>query len=91
MSKVSRDCIGFALICSIIGPELDHSLSPSDVKVTPITTWKFAFSRASGNLVVFTFNSHQLIKYFPFLDSKSALIQNNWKAINRCERLGPKH
>ena len=71
--------------------ELDHSLSPSDVKVTPITTWKFAFSRASGNLVVFTFNSHQLIKYFPFLDSKSALIQNNWKAINRCERLGPKH
>ena len=42
--------------------ELDHSLSP-DVKVTPITTWKFA---SSGNLVVLTFNSHQLIKYFPF-------------------------
>ena len=38
--KVIRDCIGFALMCSVIGLENSrHLLSQSDTKLKPIATW----------------------------------------------------
>ena len=47
VSKVIRDCIGFALLCSVIGLENSrHLLSQSDTKLKPIATWLLAFSRA---------------------------------------------
>ena len=45
--KVIRDCIGFALLCSVSGLENSrHLLSQSDTKLKPIATWLLAFSRA---------------------------------------------
>ena len=47
MSKVMRDYIVFALLCSVTGPEnLRQSLDQSDVKLRPIMTISPAFSRA---------------------------------------------
>ena len=47
MSKVMRDYIVFALLCSVTGPEnLRQSLNQSDVKLRPIMTISPAFSRA---------------------------------------------
>ena len=47
VSKVIRDCIGFALLCSVIGLENSrHLLNQSDTKLKPIATWLLAFSRA---------------------------------------------
>ena len=43
------DSIGFALLCSVIGPENSrHSLDQSDANLTPITTWSPAFSALFG-------------------------------------------
>ena len=53
--------MGFALLRSLIGPENScHSLSQSQAKLTPITTWSPAFSRAFGEALVFTLSSHCL-------------------------------
>ena len=39
LSKVIRDCMGFALLCSVISPEnSSHSLNQSGAKLKPITT-----------------------------------------------------
>ena len=47
VSQVVRDCIGFALLRSVIGSENSrHSLDQSDAKLKPITTWSPAFPRA---------------------------------------------
>ena len=47
VSKIIRDCTGFALRRSMIGQETSHqSLSQSDAKLKPITTWSLAFSSA---------------------------------------------
>ena len=47
VSKVIRDCIGFALLRSVIGLKKSrHPLNQSDAKVKPILTWSLAFSRA---------------------------------------------
>ena len=47
VSKVIRDCIGFALLRSVIGLEnLRQPLNQSDTKLKPIATWSLAFSRA---------------------------------------------
>ena len=47
VSKVIRDCIGFALLRSVIGLENSrHPLNQSDAKLKPIATWSLAFSRA---------------------------------------------
>ena len=57
-SKVIRDCIGFALIRSLIGKEnFRHSLNQLKAKLTPIMTRSPAFSRALGSLAVFTLSS----------------------------------
>ena len=67
MSKVIRDCIGFALLHSVIGPENScHSLNQSDAKLKPFTTCPSAFFRALASLVVYTWSSHWLLKFFPF-------------------------
>lgn len=68
MSKVLRDCIGFALLRFGIGPEnAPHSLDQSDTKLNPIKTLLPAFSRALGGLLVFTLSSHWLLRAFSIL------------------------
>ena len=58
MSKVIPDCIGFALLRSVIGPENSrHSLNQSDAKQRTITTWSPVFSRASGSSLGFSASS----------------------------------
>ena len=48
----------FVLLRSVIGPEDSRqSLSQTDAKLKPITTWSPAFSRALGDLAVFTLSS----------------------------------
>ena len=45
--KVIRDCIGFALLRSVIGLENSrHPLNQSNAKQKPIASWSLAFSRA---------------------------------------------
>ena len=47
VSNANQDCIGFALLRSVIGLENSrHPLNQSDAKLNPILTWSFAFSRA---------------------------------------------
>ena len=49
----NRDCISFALLCSVIGPEITHHLlDQSDAKLKPITTSSPEFSHALGSLLV---------------------------------------
>ena len=68
MPKVIRDCIGFALLRSVIGLENSrHPLNQSDAKVKPTVTWLLTFSRASGRLPVFTLSSHWLPLKFSFV------------------------
>ena len=68
MSKVIRDCIDFAILCSVIGPENScHPLNQLDAELKPFTSWSPAFSRALGSLVVFASSSHWLLKLFSFL------------------------
>ena len=86
-----RDCIAFALLCSVIGPQNSrHSLNQSDEKLTPIATWPPAFSRALGGLLLVLLvlqeiflSSDKLLQllWFWFSDpqSKSAL-----NVIRRC-------
>ena len=65
VSKVIRDCIGFALLRSVIGLENSrHPLKQSDAKVKPIATWSLAFSRAWDRLRVFTLSSHWFVMIF---------------------------
>ena len=53
VSKVILDCFGFALLCSVIGPEnLCHNLNQSNTKLKPISIRSLAFSRASSRLPV---------------------------------------
>lgn len=53
MSKVIWDCVGFALLRSMIGSENSrYSLNRSDVKLKPMTTLSRAFSRALRSLLV---------------------------------------
>lgn len=61
----NKDYKGFSSLSSVIGQA--HSrriLNQSDVKLTPIETWSFAFSRPSDNLVgillAFILSSHKL-------------------------------
>ena len=68
MSKVIRDCNGFALLRSVIGLENSHHpLNQSDAKLKPIANWLLAFSRASGQLHVFTLSSHWLLVILTFV------------------------
>ena len=68
VSTVIRDCFGFASLRSVIGSKNSrHSLSQSDAKPKPITTWSIAFSRASGRLHVFTLSSHWFLLIFIFV------------------------
>ena len=77
MSKVIRDCIGFALLRSVIGPENSrHPLSQSDAELKPIVTWLLAFSRAWNRLHVFTLSSHWL------------LVISTFVRIGRCDYFG---
>ena len=63
-----RDCISFTLLCYVIGPENSrHSLNQSNAKLTLITTWSPAFSRALDGLLIFTLSSQGLFKVFSFL------------------------
>ena len=65
VSKVNRNCFGFAFFRLVIGPEDFHYfLNQSDSKLKPIATWSPAFSRALGSLLVFTLSSHWFLKYY---------------------------
>ena len=65
VSKVIRDCFGFASLRSMIGAKNSRrSLNQSDAKLKPITTWSFAFSRALGSLLGFTSSSLWFLKVF---------------------------
>ena len=66
--KVIRDCIGFALLCSVIGLENSrHLLSQSDTKLKPITTWLHAFTSISHWLpLIFSFVLIGCCDYFGF-------------------------
>ena len=58
MSKVIPDCIGFALLRSVIGPENSrHSLNQSDAKQRTIT-------RASGSSLGFSASSPFFFFFF---------------------------
>ena len=62
------NCIGFARLSFVIGPEnWRHSPNQSDAKPTPTSTWSHAFSRASDGLLVFTLSSHWPFKMSSFL------------------------
>ena len=77
MSKVIRDCIGFALLRSVISLENSrHPLSQSDAKLKPILTWSLAFSRASSRLHVPTLSSDWFLMIFSFV------------LIGRCDYFG---
>ena len=68
VSKVTRDCVGFALLRFVISLEnCHHALNQSDAKLKPIATWSLAFSRASGRLRVFTLSSHWFLVTFTFV------------------------
>ena len=68
MSKVIWDYIGFALLRSVIGLENSrHPLKQSDAKLKPIATLLVVFSRASGQLHVFTLSSHWLLVMLTFV------------------------
>ena len=69
MSIVIRDCLGFALLRSVIGPENSRPLSTNHInpKLKPITTWSHALSHASGSLLVFTLNLIGSERYFSYL------------------------
>ena len=56
-----RDCIVFASLRCVIGPENSrHFLIQSDSKLKPTATWS-RFSRVSGSLFVFLESSHWLL------------------------------
>ena len=77
VSKVIRDCIGFALLRSVIGLENSrHPLNQSDAKLKPIATWSLAFSRAWDRLGVFTLIYHWFVVIFVFV------------LIGRCDYFG---
>ena len=77
MSKVMRDYIVFALLCSVTGPEnLRQSLNQSDVRLRPIMTISPAFSRAQGRMAVFKLSSYRPLHVFSFL------------SIDRCDDFG---
>ena len=77
MSKVQGDCVGFALLRSVIGlKNARHLLNQSDAKLKPIATWSLAFSRAWGRLHVFTLTSHWL------------LVMSTLLLIGRCNDFG---
>ena len=76
MSKVIRDCIGFALLRSVIGLENSRHLDQSDARLKPIASRSLAFSRAWGRLHVFTLSSHWLLVIFSFVP------------IGRCDYFG---
>ena len=77
MSKVIFDCIGFALVRSVIGLEiLRHFFNQSDEKRKPIATWSLAFSHACRHLLVLALSSHWLLGIFSFV------------LIGRCDNLG---
>ena len=85
MSKVIRDCIGFALLRSVIGLENSrHPLNQSNTKLKPFATWSLAFSRASGRLHVFTLSSHWLLVIFTFvLIGRCDYFRFGFKTLNR--------
>ena len=56
MSKIIRDCIAFALLCSVNGLEnLHHLLNQSDEKLKPIATWSLTFSRTLSSFACIYF------------------------------------
>ena len=66
--KVIWDCIGFALLHSVIGLEnLHHPLNQSDAKLKPIAIWSLTFSRTWDWLRVFTLSSHWFVVIFIFV------------------------
>ena len=68
MSKLIRDCIGFALLRSVIGLEKSlHLLNQSDAKLNPIATCSLSFSRACGALHVFTLSPDWFLVTFTFV------------------------
>ena len=68
VSKVIRDCIGFALLRSVIGQENSrHPLNQSDAKLKAMVTWSLAFSRALGRFRVFTLSPYWLLVMLTFV------------------------
>ena len=64
VSKAVLDCIGLALLLSVIGPKiLHHYFNQSDTKLKPVTTLLPAFSQF---LLVFTLSSQWLLCVFSF-------------------------
>ena len=56
-----NDCIGFALLCYLIGLENSpQSLNQSEVKTKPMVPWSQAFSRAWARVLVWTLSSQWL-------------------------------
>ena len=56
--EIIRDFYGFAMCYPVIGPENScQSLDQSNAKLSPITTWSPAFSRAFYGWLVFTLSS----------------------------------
>ena len=70
MFKVIRDCPGFDLLRSVIGPEnLRHSPNQSNekLKLNQSRLGRLRFSHPLDYMVVFTCSPHELIKVFSLL------------------------
>ena len=63
--KIILDCVGFALLRSVIVPENSfRPLDQSDSKLKPIASWPLVFSRALGCELAFTLRSYWLLVIF---------------------------
>ena len=85
MSKIIRDCIGFASVRSVIGLEISlHPLSQSAAKLKPILTWSLAFSRALRRLRGLTLSFDWLIvKFSCVLIGRSDYFGFGFTTLNR--------
>ena len=76
-----QDCIGFTLLCSVIG-KLASSSQLIKCKLETIATRSFAFSRASNSLLVFTPSSHWLMSVKVFSDWSLGLLLFGFMSLN---------
>lgn len=89
MSKVLKDCIGFVLLRSVIGPENScHLLDQLEAKLKPITThsrlvlWQFYDSQSKSTPLWKTdHHVHPRGSWFPTVYSSCILTDQYWQII----------
>ena len=85
MSKIIRDCIGFALLCSVIGLEISHHFfNQSDEKLKPITTCLLAFSALDAIYLYLLWVLIGSLEYFPLFWLAVVITLVLWHLIKKC-------